>query len=1456
MAIDVSKEAIGKFLEGRNPQKYIVAIEATYYSNNVDLIINDPCKGKYIVTDTYKPFIWMRYDAGAILYGGDRIKTRSELNKAGIILETLRTKNDNGISPDRVANGYKFILTGKSSYNNLLKFLTDGGADVFGEHKDLFMTLSPVEQYMVQTGKRLFKGFDDYNDVHRLQFDIETTGLDPKVNSTFLIGIKDNRGFEEVIRVSGDTPRELRESEIKATQYFLKLVKELEPDIISGYNSEVFDFNFLNKRCERLGYEMKDFGGTLNDDKPIYFRKNATIKLGAETEYYDQTIMWGFNVIDIAHAVRKAQAINSSIKGWGLKYITKFSDVAKPNRVYIQGDSIHKVAADIGNDYAFNETDGSWYRISEERPIKDGYSVVKGSFIVDRYLLDDLWETEKIDYIYNQASFLLSKLLPTSFSKTSTMGTASIWKIIMIAWSYENHLAIPLTDKKRDFTGGLSRLLEVGFAETVAKLDYAALYPNTQLTNNISPDVDITNAMLNMLLYIAECRDEFKELKNVNGKLAETETDKDLKYKYESLKSLYDKKQLPLKILANSFFGSFGAPYLFNWGDTDCAEETTCRGRQYFRLLLEFYKNKGFTPLVGDSVTHDTPIYLMDRKGLINILPISDLFDSESKFLDEEKLRDYSEKHYKILTRNGWKEIKYVYRHGTDKKIHKLSTRDRLVCVTEDHSVFANEVQVKPSTLNRGDKIDTYELPFSNKLKDIDLDVAWMYGFFLGDGSATNAFRYCEYKSRVTGEIKINSHRRCDWKISNTNLEFLNKLQGIIKDKLNIETSIKDHMKSSSVYNLVSHNNKLVTFFADSFYTNYREKKIPKEILNASREVKKSFINGVFASDGYGNSIDECSEIGMKSQVAMAGISLLIKEIGLPYKLKTRSDKENYNSFVLKNRHRNNGMFDEKATIMKYNEIWKNEIVKNPNKDNFVYDISTEDGTFIGGIGGIILKNTDGINFSLPKNIDEFKYTSTGVHRFNVAGKEYTGLDACVAEFNDVHMKGRMGLDVDEIAKATINFARKNYADLLINKKGKTKVKLVGNTIKSKKMPGYIEDFLDKAVVMLLDNNGYDFVELYYNTVNNIYTYQIPVSKIASKARIKQTVEAYKLKSFQKNKNGKPLPKQAHMELIMRDNIPVNLGDTVYYVNTGAGKSHGDLQSKKNKETGKTELILNCKLISNEQLENNPDLTTDEYNVPKYLTAFNKRIKPLLVCFHPDVRDSIMIDIVKDKKTKQSVLQDRQYFTKKQLLLCAGLPFKPEDQDTYEDLMRMEDKEIYFWLRVEPKGLVPNDIEPEEFKILKDDYIKRMINKRSDDSIKEAKIFDNVLKTLEVGELSKISNLGILPDRIKNIVEPRLVGEDVHLFSLRLKEDSILGFNDVDYGDMNDLLFKYEDVAIKRDEYYKTIDLSNINLNEVSLYDIWLAYAGETLDLGLDISILDEPKEKDESDDEDEESDE
>ena len=38
-----------------------------------------------------------------------------------------------------------------------------------------------------------------------------------------------------------------------------------------------------------------------------------------------------------------------------------------------------------------------------------------------------------------------------------------------------------------------------------------------------------------------------------------------------------------------------------------------------------------------------------------------------------------------------------------------------------------------------------------------------------------------------------------------------------------------------------------------------------------------------------------------------------------------------------------------------------------------------------------------------------------------------------------------------------------------------------------------------------------------------------------------------------------------------------------------------------------------------------------EYNVEKYIDQFNKRITPLLVCFHPDIRNKILITNPKDR---------------------------------------------------------------------------------------------------------------------------------------------------------------------------------------------------------------------------------
>jgi hypothetical protein len=271
---------------------------------------------------------------------------------------------------------------------------------------------------------------------------------------------------------------------------------------------------------------------------------------------------------------------------------------------------------------------------------------------------------------------------------------------------------------------------------------------------------------------------------------------------------------------------------------------------------------------------------------------------------------------------------------------------------------------------------------------------------------------------------------------------------------------------------------------------------------------------------------------------------------------------------------------------------------------------------------------------------------------------EYVGTEADVAEYNDLFMRGEMGLDTDGQWPATINVARKNYA--LLTDKGK--VKLTGNTIKSKKLQTYVAEFLDSGLRMLLDGKGHEFLESYYDYVDKLYNRQIPIAKIANKARVKQSLDEYKVHITKKTKSGSFMSRQAHMELLLKNKVSAGLGDTVYYVNNGERKSHGDVQKKGN------DLTLNCYMINERDIELNPDML-GEYNVPRYLSAFNKRIEPLLVVFHPDIRDEILVE----DPTK------RPFFTKQQTELVRGFPRRDGDQDILDEVLTLSDGEIAFW---------------------------------------------------------------------------------------------------------------------------------------------------------------------------------
>jgi DNA polymerase elongation subunit (family B) len=313
-----------------------------------------------------------------------------------------------------------------------------------------------------------------------------------------------------------------------------------------------------------------------------------------------------------------------------------------------------------------------------------------------------------------------------------------------------------------------------------------------------------------------------------------------------------------------------------------------------------------------------------------------------------------------------------------------------------------------------------------------------------------------------------------------------------------------------------------------------------------------------------------------------------------------------------------------------------------------------------------LVMDTDGVNFSSPEDVDSHRYIGRGLNWKVKEGKEYTGPDADVAEYNDIFMRGEMALDTDGVWPSCINLARKNYA--LLTDSGK--IKLVGNTIKSKKLPGYIEEFLDKGIKLLLKGDGKSFVEYYYEYLQKIWDQQIPLAKIAQKAKVKQTLQDYKFRCTQKTKAGSLMSRQAHMELAIHHGLNVNLGDMIMYVNNGQRASHGDVVKK-----GDT-VTLNCYMLNPEDLENNPEMT-GEYNVARAITTFNKRIEPLMVVFKEEVRKSL---IVADPSK-------RGLFTTAQCELINGLPLGNGDQDELDEVMTMSDGEVSYWKK---RGLEPD----------------------------------------------------------------------------------------------------------------------------------------------------------------------
>ena len=137
--------------------------------------------------------------------------------------------------------------------------------------------------------------------------------------------------------------------------------------------------------------------------------------------------------------------------------------------------------------------------------------------------------------------------------------------------------------------------------------------------------------------------------------------------------------------------------------------------------------------------------------------------------------------------------------------------------------------------------------------------------------------------------------------------------------------------------------------------------------------------------------------------------------------------------------------------------------------------------------------------------------------------------------------------------------------------------------------------------------------------------------------------------------------------------------------------------------------------------------------------------------YHLELKDNPVLTPPFDCRIIVTNPEDRNYFTDEECQLTSGEPYKSSDQDTYEQLMTMEDKEIKFWMEYDLTPPFIEECKMGTWEQIKSDYIKRKEEEKrlGIDVIREK--FDAIIAKLTISEISDLLEEGIIPDSLNKI---------------------------------------------------------------------------------------------------------
>lgn len=426
---------------------------------------------------------------------------------------------------------------------------------------------------------------------------------------------------------------------------FVELWERDYPDILTGWNVEMFDLLYLVNRIKKvLGNDwvkrLSPFSGSCRT--PIISKTNHR-----KEDYYE---ILGITTIDYMELYKKFNPSNQ--ESYRLDYIAKV-ELGEGKLDYSEyGNSLMRLYAEnFPRFIEYNERDVA---------------------LVER--LDD-----KMQFL----QLAITIAFMTKCKLADAQGTVKIWDTLLYTMLAKKGMQPPPPPepKRTDIVGGFVKEPEPGLKKWVVTLDLASLYPNIARTLNMSPETivargapvieeilrgedvgrlegcaiaangsqyrqDVVGIIPEAMTFVLEQRDAIKKVMIAKKREAEA-AHKDGNFEGEAvIKRIVirlDAAQRAMKVVANGGYGALANRY-FRYFDADIAEGITMTGQTVIRYIAAAINEKLNALLETDDIDYvigsDTDSCMIDISGFVDgftgevgELPMSELVDVVDQFV-------------------------------------------------------------------------------------------------------------------------------------------------------------------------------------------------------------------------------------------------------------------------------------------------------------------------------------------------------------------------------------------------------------------------------------------------------------------------------------------------------------------------------------------------------------------------------------------------------------------------------------------------------------------------------------------------------------------------------------------------------------------------------------------------------------------------------------------------------